>query len=366
MRVLITCILLLLLLPSPAAGYTLVMRGGRRVEITEAFSLRGAQLTYEAAAGVAVTLPLEMVDVAATERANDEPPGSFLRRASEAQQAQARQPADAQTGAAKRRPARTLTNRELEPARRARIEGERAYERRRAELGLPSAEEARRRDREEEQALAERARQKAEEDADAEDYWRGRAAALREETGALDAEINYLRGLLADMTDNSSAGFSSTSGLAAGALTVVAGSRPGFGRGEFARGFPQAPFFARNPANALLLQNSGRRRFVRPGAFAGVHIDGGTRVGFGLGRRDVRGRFARPLRRGRFANRSSSFFAPGFVGLVLPFDYASADAVALATRLRLLEGERAGLWARRRLLEEEARREGAQPGWLRP
>ena len=372
MRLFATCLLLLVLMPASVAAYTLVMRGGRRVEINEGFRLNGAQLTYEIAPGVSVTLPLDLVDVAETERANNEPPGSFLRRAAAARDTHERQAADAQGGAnaTTRQPARTLTNRELEPVRRARIESERAYERRRAELGLPSAEEARRRDLEEVQAMRERARRQAEVNEDAEGYWRGRAAALREEAAALDAEIGYLRGLLSETTDDSSVGFTSWPGLAAAALTINTGPRFHFGRvgrGGFPSNLPTGTAFARNPANQLLL-NSGSRRFGRAhgGAFLGFKISGGTRAGFSYFKRGSRAHFPRRFSRGRFARHRSPFFAPGFVGLVVPFDYDSADTVALATRLRLLEGERAGLAARWRLLEEEARRAGAQPGWLRP
>jgi hypothetical protein len=42
------------------------------------------------------------------------------------------------------------------------------------------------------------------------------------------------------------------------------------------------------------------------------------------------------------------------------------DRETLTRRLRELELERAGLQARWRLLEDEARRAGASPGWLRP
>jgi hypothetical protein len=357
------CLLLLLTAP-PAAAYTLVMRGGRRVEIADNFRLSGAQLTYEAAPGVAVTLPLDMVDVAATERANDEPAGSFFRRADAPADPSGQRTADARKSLRPAgQPVRTLTNRELEPVRRARVESERAYERRRAELGLPSAEEARRREREEERALSERARQKAEEDAEAEAYWRGRAAALREEATALDGEISYLRALLAETGDGPSAGFSSSYGLAAGALSVVAGPGPFFGgRAGLPANAPVGTAFARNPANALVY-NFGGRGFDRARAFAGVNVNGGTRAGIGFVRRNAFGKFARPFGRGRFGR--GHFFAPGLVGVIAPFDYSSADAVALATRLRVLEGERAGLAARWRLLEEEARRAGAQPGWLR-
>lgn len=363
----ITLFILLLLLAQPAAAYTLVMRGGRRLEIAENFRVGGAQLTYEAAPGVAVTLPLDMVDVAATERANGEPAGAFLRRAAANRDAYNRT-ADAQASPATRQPVRTLTNRELEHARRVRVESERAYERRRAELGLPSAEEARRRDRDEERALNERARQKAVEDADAEAHWRERAAALREEVTALDGEISYLRATLAETSDGSSSGFSSSHGRAAAALSVAGGVGPFVGgRVGLPANTPVGTAFARNPANALLY-NFGGRRIGRTRAFAGVSINGGTRAVLGFGRRSGFGKFTGPFGRGRFARgfTRGNFFAPGLVGVAAPFDYSSADAVALATRLRMLEGERAGLAARWRLLEEEARRAGAPPGWLRP
>jgi len=365
MRRFITCLLLLALLPSSSAAYTLVMRGGRRVEIADGFRLNGGQLTYEVAPGVSVTLSLDLVDVAETERANNEPSGSFLRRAT-AQNAQERQAAGAPATA--RQPARTLTNRELEPVRRARVESERAYERRRAELGLPSSEEARRRDQEEERAMRERARRQEEEGASAEGYWRGRAAALREEAAALDAEIGYLRDLLSETSDDSPVGFSSWPGLAAAALTIGAGPLPRFGRGRFPSNLPTGTAFARNPANQLLYDFGGGR-FGRPrsGASLGFNVHGGTRLGFDYSKRGPRAHFHRGrFPRGRFGHHRSHFFAPGFVGYVVPFDYASADTVALATRLRLLEAERAGLAARWRQLEEEARRAGAQPGWLRP
>ena len=363
------CLLLFLLSPA-ASAYTLVMRGGRRVVIPDTFRLTQSQLTYETAPGVAVTLALDLVDVAATERENGDPAGGFYRRAvvtrdtAERPAARARQKGPAVPS---RPVARTLTNRELEPARRARVESERAYERRRAELGLPSAEESRRRDGEEEKAMRERARRKAEEDEGAEVYWRERAAALHEEAGALDAEINYLRGLLATSSDNSSAGFSSATGLTAAALTVFAGPRASLGRGGYARVFPAPPFAARNPAN-FGLQNFGVGRYGRApvGASLGVKIGGGTRTNFGLVGRGGGGRFARQTHRGRFTHRRSQLFAAGVVGIVAPFDYASADASALVTRLWLLEGERAGLGARLRHLEDEARRAGAHPGWLRP
>jgi hypothetical protein len=57
------------------------------------------------------------------------------------------------------------------------------------------------------------------------------------------------------------------------------------------------------------------------------------------------------------------------VPVYAPFAYGynnSYEQSALDARLHELEGERAGLQARWRLLEEEARRAGVPPGWLRP
>jgi hypothetical protein len=364
MRGLVSSLLLfLLLLPASASAYTLVMRGGRRVEVAGDFRVSGAQLIYEAAPGVSVALPLELIDVAATELANQEPAGSFLRRAR--LRADARRGADPQAGRAQapRTHARTLTNRELEPARLARLESERAYERRRIELGLPSAEQAREMDGEEERALSERARRQAEEDADAESYWRNRAAGLREEAAARGAEIDYLRGLLAGSAGDSTVRFSSSSDLSAAVLTVIAGSRPFVGGGGLGRGgFARRVIGTGPPTRAAF---AGGRRFVRPAAGVRFNVNGGTRANIKFGGRGTAGKFARPFYGGRFGRGRAPFFAPGVVGFVDAFDYVSADAYALLTRLRELESERAGLAARWRLLEEEARRAGAQPGWLR-
>jgi hypothetical protein len=48
-----------------------------------------------------------------------------------------------------------------------------------------------------------------------------------------------------------------------------------------------------------------------------------------------------------------------------PNYYPSYERAALVARLRETEATRAGLQARWRLLEDEARRAGALPGWLR-
>lgn len=165
------------LLCSPIANaYTIILRGGRQVEAPNRFTIRGSVLTYEVAPGISVTLQLVAIDVVATERANNEPTGSFYRHLQDAV-------LTSDTGTSGARSAQgsrvTVTNRDLEPYERARLESEQAYERKRKELGLPSREELRRRVEREEAALDEIiARRKQQE---AENYWRERQAQLQAE-----------------------------------------------------------------------------------------------------------------------------------------------------------------------------------------
>jgi hypothetical protein len=71
--------------------------------------------------------------------------------------------------------------------------------------------------------------------------------------------------------------------------------------------------------------------------------------------------------------RPPAFFSPGlsvpplghFVTSHPVYD-SSYERTVMVTRLRELEAVREGLAARWRLLEDEARRAGAMPGWLRP
>ncbi len=69
-----------LLFAVTVSGYTVVMRGGRRIEIPIKFIVTNSTLTYEVSPGIQVTLALAAIDVAATEKANSEQPGSLLAR----------------------------------------------------------------------------------------------------------------------------------------------------------------------------------------------------------------------------------------------------------------------------------------------
>ncbi|HSP63101.1 MAG TPA: hypothetical protein VLQ90_08985, partial [Pyrinomonadaceae bacterium] len=182
--------ILLLALSIAASAYTIVLRDGRRIEVTSDFTLTKSTLTYEIAPGISRTVQLVLVDVAATERANNQAPGSFAKHAEEKLTTPAPPvPARAQ---------RTLTNRELVSIQQRRIESEQNYEKRRVELGLPSIEESRRRQAQEETANREWLRERSLAQSREETFWRERATALRGEISVVDAQINYLRARLSE------------------------------------------------------------------------------------------------------------------------------------------------------------------------
>jgi len=191
-------IFLLMAIASVTTAYTLVFRDGRRVEIPSDFFVTRVTLTYELAPGFTKTLSVALLDVPATERANNEVAGSFFKHVqkepapAEKEQTQpATQPAQ--------RARTTLTNRDLEPFEARRIEAEKRYERRRLELGLPSVEASRRQRAVEESSMLDRAREKADLEARDEAYWRDRARSLRNEIAATDSQIDYVRARLAQI-----------------------------------------------------------------------------------------------------------------------------------------------------------------------
>src|SRR6185503_13273959 len=61
-----------------AAAYTIVFYGGKQVQIPDNFIVTSDAVIYETAPGVNVSFRLNSIDVLATERANNEPSGSFL------------------------------------------------------------------------------------------------------------------------------------------------------------------------------------------------------------------------------------------------------------------------------------------------
>jgi hypothetical protein len=306
--------LLLIFAASMANAYTIVMRNGRRVEIPNQFTITGSTLTYEAGTGIQITIQLAGVDIPATEWANGEPRGSFFLKAAAQPQAATAAPA---------RPAarRSITNKDLEGYRQTRIRSELAYEKRRKQLGLTSmrGEFAAIEDRAREQLLSMRSQDQA-----AEDYWRGRASSLRSELASNSAQMDYVRQRLNELP-------------AANSFST---------------------FSTYNPYGT----------FGLPGLNSPFNYGFGTGVNINLGQP----RYPYGNNRGRF-NRSRNNrgrLGPYYGANVLALPYQQYDysyeRSELSNQLNELEMQRTGLTVRWRELEEEARRAGAYPGWLRP
>jgi hypothetical protein len=177
-RRLLVASFLLIFTATAASAYTIVMRNGRRVEIPNTFMLTNSMLTYETAPGIQVTIQLTSIDIAATERVNGQTAGSFMASTYRPQPAM---PAPVQ---ARRAPAtRSITNKDLEAYRRARMESERE----RNELGLPSVEQRQREveaidDRTQQQIRDMRSREELE-------FWRSRAMQLEAQQTATQNQM---------------------------------------------------------------------------------------------------------------------------------------------------------------------------------
>jgi hypothetical protein len=179
-----TC--LLFVLAATTSAYSIIMRGGKRIEIPAQFTVTNATLSYEAAPGFWVTLQLAAVDVPATERANNEMPGSLLFRATRDKEPPRTSEATSQAGGS--RASRTVTNRDLESFQRSRLQSEREYEQRLKDQGLPPLAVLRAQAAAElERFSQELARQQAESEA------AERAAQLQSQIAALRAQLSYLQ-----------------------------------------------------------------------------------------------------------------------------------------------------------------------------
>lgn len=313
-----------------ADGYTIVMRGGRLVQIPDQFTVTETSLSYQVAPTIAVTLAMAAIDVVATEQANNEAPGSLLKRVAAGSPAAIKRSRSEYVG--KNAQARTITNKELESYARVRRASEAAYEKRRIELGLPSLAESRRRAAADAESLAQLAAETLAAEQQAEGYWRERAGELRVDLAATNAQIDFLRSRLGELNASPeigqlAIGFSSFGGLNSNTLTN--------------RRFARRPGVFVAPSTQARFGLAGQGRVLAPS----------------IVRSPGSGRLARTGFRGSFG----AFYGwqPG------AYDYGY-DAAALAVELDRLMTNRVALEARERELQEEARRAGVPPGWLRP
>ncbi len=310
--------LTVLVITATAQAYTIVLRNGRVIEIPKTFSVSPPTITYEVNPGFQVTLQIAAIDTIATDLANREPIGSFnaLLKANQSQT-----PATATVTNTARR---TITNRDLAAYANIRRASERAYEKRRKELGLPSNEESRRRAAEENEALRNRMDRTLSEDSKTEAYWRERATNLQADMASVSAEISSVRDQLDSLPQpNTLNAFSS------GYSSIL-------------------PYGVYNPYGVNpILQTSGYPAPV-------VQYNRSFRnryLGFPFGLQSIYG--------------NQFPYYPNFGVGYQPYDM-SYERSALSIRLHELVSQQAALQARWRALEEQARRAGAYPGWLRP
>jgi len=196
-------VVLVLTFALAASAYTLVFRNGNRIEIPDEFTLTRTTLTYEIAPGFQKTILVSLIDIGATERANNEPWGSFFKRRQQSltapQSPQTSQPSQPATQATK-----TVTNSDLAAIRQRRLESEQAYEKRRLQLGLPTVAETRLRQQEEERVFRSELRDRAAATSREESYWRGRSRELRTEIATVDNQLNYVRARLGEVIESRS------------------------------------------------------------------------------------------------------------------------------------------------------------------
>jgi hypothetical protein len=339
---------LVLMFVCTVSAYTVVMRGGKRIEIPAKFLVTATTLTYETAPGIQVTLQIAAIDIPATEKANNETAGALLRRGDVIPAATNPPNRIEENKTSVPSARRTITNRDLEAVMLRRRQSELAYEKRRQELGLPSVAESRRR------AEVESAQIRSELEVtqslakESESYWRARASALRTEIAAINAELNYVRVRLEDSPFPLSSGFTSIS-VAPFIAPGISFGNAGIGRRFSRAGVPHPPPVYGAPQFGTRLA---------------------ARVGFGGG-----------ATRGQVLQNSGGFRHSRSIGVGFPFPLVSSVGVfgggiqpydysyersALITHFNELATARAGLNARWRELEDEARRAGVPPGWLRP
>lgn len=196
-------VVLVLICSIAASAYTLVLRSGVRGEIPDEFTLTRTTLTYELSPGFTQTIMVSSIDIPATERANNQPYGSFFKQRAltpvDPQSPQTSPPAEPPSRAVK-----TVTNSDLAAFRQRRIESEKAYEKRRLQLGLPTVAESRRRQAAAEADFRAELRERSFADKEEERYWRTRARELRTEIAAVNNQINYVRGRLNEVNETAS------------------------------------------------------------------------------------------------------------------------------------------------------------------
>jgi hypothetical protein len=220
---------------------------------------------------------------------------------------------------------KSITNASLEKFKQERLQREADYRANYKKLGLPSPEELAQREAEEQKRLTEYTANRRVQRQQIESNFQVRANALRTEVAATDAEINYLRGLISRMPKPQ---------------TYISLAYPIFNYVQ-----PNAILISNN--NGYYRQNTKIRSTPNVQVYQNYLNGNYANVNIGIGYKNWHG------------NINLNYGTPYYYGgYAFPYrvEQQNYERQELVLRLRLLEQQRAGLFARWNLLDEEARR----------
>lgn len=253
---------------------------------------------------------------------------------------------------------KSVTNKDLEKFRQKRVQTEREYRENYGKLGFPSPEELEKQNAESRRQLSELSQQIEAENADNQTSFEERASVLRSQIASVEAQINYLRGELNRQPRQNlffSSGFYQT--YAGGYSTNFPIRRGGYVGGARSSGYSLSPGFgvSISGGNGYVGGNNNLNLSAN-GAGFGVSIVGGNNNSYG----NYRGGYGR---RNGYYNRNygNSIYHGGYVA---PYFSGGANQSyerdELVNQIRALEQARAGFYAERAVLEDEARRAGVK------
>ena len=254
---------------------------------------------------------------------------------------------------------KSVTNKDLEKFRQKRVQTEREYRENYGKLGFPSPEELEKQNAESRRQLSELSQQIEAENADNQTSFEERASVLRSQIASVEAQINYLRGELNRQPRQNlffSSGFYQT--YAGGYSTNFPIRRGGgYVGGARSSGYSLSPGFgvSISGGNGYVGGNNNLNLSAN-GAGFGVSIIGGNNNSYG----NYRGGYGR---RNGYYNRNygNSIYRGGYVA---PYFSGGANQSyerdELVNQIRALEQARAGFYAERAVLEDEARRAGVK------
>jgi hypothetical protein len=220
---------------------------------------------------------------------------------------------------------KVITNASLEKYKQERLKREADYRANYKKLGLPSPEELAQREAEEQKRLNEYTENARVQRKQTEYDFQFRANALRTELAATDAEMNYLRNLISRMPKPKT-----YISLAYPIFNYVQPNAISISNNN---GYYNQTTNVRTTPNVQIYQN------YLDGSYANVNV--------GIGYKNWHGNIN--------LNYGNPYYYGGYA---FPYrvEQQSYERQELVLRLRLLEQQRAGLFARWNLLDEEARR----------